>query len=92
MGLKASPRPNKREILYTSTSDEKGVAVVTDLPSGRNSYSIVHEKYVFPAQPSIGNRKWKHRRASIELKSGERTVTNAVLIEKGMDSLGGGTD
>jgi len=73
--------------LYTSISDKNGIAVVKNLPSGKNNYSIKHEKYTIPARINV-----RIRSESIELESGERAVANVVLIEKGTDTLSGGVN
>lgn len=76
--------------LYTSKSDEEGVAVVKNLPAGRITYSIKHNRYTLPGRPVFGNLKMPF--STIELEAGKRTVANVVLIEKGADTPSGPGD
>ncbi len=79
-----------RESPYMAATDEKGEFMIENLPAGKHTFQVWHEKGKFLSQVEVGGKPatWSGGRVDVIIKDGETTDLGDVTITYG--ALSGG--
>ena len=73
----------ERERKYWATSNEKGIAIIKNLPAKKLAFGVICDNLELPA-----GGKYNQRNIEVQLVSGETTTGTINLQKKGKDYLG----
>jgi len=69
---------------FRAVTDERGVALVRNLPPGQQSYAVAHTNFDMPIVRAGGSA---HRSASVVLTGGETNQVTVTMRPKGAEAL-----